>query len=1009
MGLLAAATLAGLALRAADAGTGSVAGTVTSKATRNALQGATVTIPSLNRSALTDEAGSFLIPGVPSGAHDLVISYSGFKDTTQKVSVTPGGRASADAALESSDTIVMAAFTVESVKEGQALAITEQRNAPNPKNVIAFDEWGILPTQNIGELATRLPGITFTTDEDNLINNVSIRGQPSAYTRLNIDGMSSTGVGGDGRSATLHSFSGGSYESIEVIAGQTPDKRADSLGGQLNLRTRSPLGMSQKRRAGYTVSGRWFPPWSERNFAVAERPLRPDFHFDYTERFDVLGGNRNLGISLSADYQEVLNPHAWDVLLYETTTNPVAQLRDYTKQSGLNDRFLSAISARADYQWSPSTRVSLRFLYNAGSEPFFHYTAMHPFANANLTVYDAATNPNGAIVAGYTADRIEFRPTVTNVTANGVTTAAGAAQMQMNPQRYSFTSKNPTGTLMFEHNWGRLKVDHAYRWSNTHWESGAGREREDGTVNIRTRDPIGFVLDKTNRDGRVFTQTAGPSVSDIRSYTPFYTGSISATQPVPTTSSVFNKRDFITDTNEVSANVNATYNLETRVPVTLKAGLDTVNRRVNGRNVFGRRWYQIPGTVLPAGGLMPLTDFEAQNGGQRLPVLDPAYISTTLNNTALWYEDVNFTATQQYTGRYIMEEGVDAAYLQGQTKLGRLNLLAGLRREWVNTEVFTYYRARTTAIAAEPDHFKRAALDYGRQSRDGTYAKWFPSMHVAYDLTASLKARGSWSTSYGRPRRQEMVPTPSFNDTAQTVTIGNASLKPQMARNVDLKLEYYYASTGMVSVGWYYKRITDYITSSARSGVRVAQGPDNGFDGLYENYEIIQASNAGSASLRGIEFDFRQRLTFLPGALKGLTVRGNYTYLETFGNVVAPGTAVNVNTYLSSGQVPGFTPRAANLGLNYTYNKFGASFDVNYTGRYPVVFSATAPAGNRFREPWTRMNVGLSYRIVRDTTLFVNVNNVTEQGPREYIFDASRPRSEWIVPRSVKFGVTGQF
>ena len=95
----------------------------------------------------------------------------------------------------------------------------------------------------------RLPGISFVTDEDNVVNNISIRGMGSNFTRLNVDGMSSTGVGGDGRSATLHSFSGAMYEQIEIIAGQTPERRADGLGGQLNLKTRSPLSMAENRRS----------------------------------------------------------------------------------------------------------------------------------------------------------------------------------------------------------------------------------------------------------------------------------------------------------------------------------------------------------------------------------------------------------------------------------------------------------------------------------------------------------------------------------------------------------------------------------------------------------------------------------------------------------------------------------------------------------------------------------------------------------------------------------------
>lgn len=983
-------------------GTGSVSGTITSAATRNALQGAVVSIPSLNRSELTDNAGAFTISGLPAGSLDVVISYAGFEETRRTVTVRAGEAARLDTDLKTANAVMMEAYTVATVREGQALALTEQRQAPNMKNVTAFDEWGILPTQNVGELVSRLPGITFTTDEDNLINNVSIGGLPASYTRLNIDGMSSTGVGGDGRQATLHSFSASQYEAVEIIAGQTPERRADGLGGQLNLKTASPLAMRDRRRVSYTVSGRWMPPFSNRQEAIADRALKPDFSASYQEVFDVAGGVRNLGVLVGASYQEVLNPHDWDTLLYEATTNPVAQLRDYTRTSGSNLRFISAASVRADYRWSQATRVSLRFLYNAGSEPFFNYTAVNPWASANLTVFDATTNPNGSILPGYTAKQIAFRPTTTAVNGNTV----GAAQMRLFPQKYSFTSRNPTGTLAFEHNWGRLKVDHAYRWSKTHWDSGAGRNREGGTVAMRTRDAIGFSLDYSDPQGRIFRQTAGPSVYDASSYAAFTLANATATQPVPQTSTVLTKRDTITDTNEVSGQINAAYTLPTELPLTFKAGVDTVNRRVNNKQVYPRRWYMVPGGVVPTAGLMPVTEFERLNGGPRLPIVDPAAVSTTLGNTALWYEDVNFTATSQFTNRRIFEESVDAAYVQGSTRFGRFNLLGGVRGEWIATDTFTFYRRITTPIASEPDHFKRAALDYAPAGRDGGYHKFFPSVHASYDITSNLKARASWSTSYGRPTLAQVISGVTPNPAAlpiPTLTMGNPDLKPQMAKNVDLKLEYYYGD-GFVSVRGYRKKITDYISStSSRSGELVPTGPDNGFGGLYEGYEIVQVSNAGNASYRGVEVDFRQRLAFLPGAFKGLAVRANYFYGKSEGNFGAA-------TTIGNGAVAGFIPRSYNVGLTYTYGRFMGGWDMNFTGRYPVVnVSTTAPQGNRFREPWKVMNLQFSYKFYRDNAVFLNVSNLTEEGRNEYIFVPSRMRSEWVIPRALKFGVNGRF
>jgi outer membrane receptor protein involved in Fe transport len=95
--------------------------------------------------------------------------------------------------------------------------------------------------------------------------------------------------------------------------------------------------------------------------------------------------------------------------------------------------------------------------------------------------------------------------------------------------------------------------------------------------------------------------------------------------------------------------------------------------------------------------------------------------------------------------------------------------------------------------------------------------------------------------------------------------------------------------------------------------------------------------------------------------------------------------------------------------LMYAYRNFGASYDVNYTGGWPVVYSTTSAAGNRFREPWTVMNAGITYKVHRDATAFLSVNNLAEEGRREYIFDPSRVRSNWTIPRTIKFGVSGQF
>ncbi|MES2692459.1 MAG: carboxypeptidase regulatory-like domain-containing protein, partial [Verrucomicrobiota bacterium] len=264
---------------------------MSSAETRNALQGALITVTGQNRTQFTDSSGSFLLQNVPAGATEITISYDGFTTEKQTVTVRSGETVRLSADMKPGQSaVMMQAFTVATEREGAALSLTEQKNAVNMKNVTALDEWGNLPTLSIAELAMRMPGVTWATDEDDVMNNISIRGMPTSYTRLNIDGMSSTGVSGDGRGATLHQFSGAMYEQIEIIAGQTPDKRADGLGGQLNLKTRSPMSMSEKRRFGYNLSARWAPPGTQRNQPSRDHPIHPVVNFSYMERFDIHGG-----------------------------------------------------------------------------------------------------------------------------------------------------------------------------------------------------------------------------------------------------------------------------------------------------------------------------------------------------------------------------------------------------------------------------------------------------------------------------------------------------------------------------------------------------------------------------------------------------------------------------------------------------------------------------------------------------------------------------------------------
>jgi len=148
-GLWLAGLLAAPAVGAQGVATGVIARRVTNSATGHNLEGAEVVATPGNRSVLTARDGGFELRNVPPGAYTLTVSYAGLDSKQVPANVTAGGTTSHEIGL-SSEVYQLSRFVVEGDREGNALAITQQRNAPNVKNVIAADAFGNIADLNLG-------------------------------------------------------------------------------------------------------------------------------------------------------------------------------------------------------------------------------------------------------------------------------------------------------------------------------------------------------------------------------------------------------------------------------------------------------------------------------------------------------------------------------------------------------------------------------------------------------------------------------------------------------------------------------------------------------------------------------------------------------------------------------------------------------------------------------------------------------------------------------------------
>jgi len=968
--IIALGCLAQRVLAAESPASATIVGYVSNAATRNLLEGARVEVPALGLSVLTDSTGRYTLTGVTAGTHEVVASYIGLDTTRVSLSAAAGQTLVRNFDLTTA-IYQLDAFTVTGEREGNAAALTAQRNAPNVKNIVAIDAYGNLPNMNASELAILLPGVSGTVNDEGNYNAMTVRGVANTLNTITIDGALMGSQGGAGRATRMHTITGSMFESLELIKGHTPDKGADSLGGTINLRSRSPLSMREKRRLTFNLSTRVAPPFTQQIPMREQHRAHPILNVAFQEVFGLFGGDRNLGVSVNLFYSEQATGYFNTIRNFQTTPTQPAYLWDYTTEDNYNNRKQSSINAKFDYRLSPSTKISLNTIYNDAMERFrlrydFHATT----GNAN-TVPSATSG----IVPGYTNRVTEVR-------------AVTGSLVEINPFMSQFYHRQRHVAIEVEHKWGPLDVDYAFAFSPDHINSGGG---DGGVLVMRSIAPVGWILDRTQSDLYPrFIQTAGPDLTNPASYRP--------------NSYNFNDNQVYHEPKEFRANFR--YKLPVAFNLFLKTGARWREEEVEDRGK--NRSY----TFIGVSGAQLPTDPTIQTWGDlksglRFPQWNVNAIARrrTPLDSSLWTLNAYAAEQAKFTGTRGTTETVAAGYVMTHGSLGRAGFLGGIRTEKTEDESWGWVRSRVPSTAAQQaaDPVGSAQRDYAGNRRElhGSYTKSFPSAHVTYDVLRNLKARVSWSNSFGRPPLSNFYPSESANDTARTLTVPNLSLRPQTSENWDTSLEYYFEPVGNLSIGWFHKTIKDYFVGGIQLGT-VGTGADNGYNGDYAGYTILGQSNLGTAIISGWELSYLQQFTFLPGLLKGLAFSANFTALDTRGNF---GGTVNRTT----GQVPGFIPHSGNVSLSWRHRRFSSRVVVNRVGEYIRSFTAVGSGANEYTRARKITNVGVAYQVRPAVSVTLDVQNLFNEPQSWYRGVPDNLSRIFINGTTVTVGLSGRF
>lgn len=1006
------------ALPAAEsAGTGTIEGRVLNTRNGEYIERARVTVDGTALETFTESGGQFRLGQVPAGTAKVRVFFTGLEPRVETVTVPAGAvvqrdfELSADrdaaAALKEDRVVKLSRFVVDANRQmdGAAIALNEQRFAPNIKTVISADEFGTAAEGDIGEVLKFVPGVTMEYAGDEA-RRVSIDGTPSEYTPVTMSGFN---LANDNQSSTtrgvsLDQVSLNNISRVEVMQSPTPESPGAALAGSVNLVLRSAFERSKpsftintyvtmrdsRKDLGKTPGSRMGPT----------RKVLPGFEFSYIKPV-----NRRFGFSISGGGATVYSmrdhvDNTWRGAGFATNGNAFPDtvpgrpyLSDYQVRDGDIFRTKSSAALTLDYKFNPNDRVSFTLQRNSFGTDWDNHTLLY------LT--------NRVVPGG-------FSPTATQG-------AVGAGEIRVTTESRSRDTVTYMPTLLYRHDGPIWKAQAGAAYSSS---IGGYHDTDRGYFTMtqarRTGVTISFADINYLRPGRItVTDANGAPIDphDIRNYAAG-TG----------TSTPIKSYDV-----QRSAQGHLARDFDWHgMPLTLKAGFDVNSsiRDLRGANPGGATFVGVDGraSTTPVGSddsAVPfyaagIADRGAPFGFPTIPSLSNELFFqhfkahpnqfTTSENTA----HVNLVTQSKRA-----DEIVSAAYFRGDIQLlqRRLKLVGGVRAEQTNVTAegplndptLNYQRDAAGQVRlgtnGRPLLITNDALAITKLTRvergshaDKEYLRWFPSLNASFALRDNLIARVAYYHSLGRPDFDQyaggLTLPDSESSTSTVITVNNAGIKAWSAKTVKVSLEYYFERIGLVSVSAFQRNFKNFFGQTVFD-VTPEFLALYGLDPLvYGNYRVSTQYNInGTVRMEGVSFNYKQALTFLPAWARGVQVFVNGTAQRPTGEAVA--------------EFNGYVPRTTNWGISLTREKYEVMMNWNHRSR-----DRNNEIIGRGIEPGTynwgaeRLYIDLTgeyYFWKKQFAVFAKLRNIRDVGTDTSIFGPNTPEHASLRTRE-RFG-----
>jgi TonB-dependent receptor len=276
-----------------------------------------------------------------------------------------------------------------------------------------------------------------------------------------------------------------------------------------------------------------------------------------------------------------------------------------------------------------------------------------------------------------------------------------------------------------------------------------------------------------------------------------------------------------------------------------------------------------------------------------------------------------------------------------------------------------------------------------------------PAASLLYTPRKDMNVRLSYSQTIARPTFREIAFYRAFDPAGDEIVQGNPGLKMSSIENFDVRWEWFTKPGGLLSIGGFYKLLTDPIEK-----YNASISPDG--TPIFTSGDFVTFLNTSEATVWGVEFEARQNLSVLDSLLQPFSIGINFAWIESTVDLeedIQEAKFITTGKRFETRPLYDQSPYIINADISYDNERTGTSVTLAYYYAAERLALINNNAYDVYEQPAPSLDLVISQRLSKHFKLKFSAENLLNPKViRSYAVDG--PTDKTFIYSSYTRGIT---